>query len=149
MLFGTHFIAGAAVGEAVGNPFLAFLLGFVLHFLLDSIPHFDTTDDRILTKRQIALIVVEGIIGMSVVAYCYFNFSTNKAGFLAGGFGSILPDLLDNVPFWDKAFQKTRFGRIFHDFHGKIQSIKLRPILGLSIQAAIIVIGFLILQHLR
>lgn len=149
MLLGTHLLAGAAVGEAVGNPFLAFLLGFILHFVLDAIPHFDTTDDHKFTYRQILLIAIEGIIGIIIFIYCYLNFSSHKAGFLAGAFGSILPDLIDYVPFWDKSFQRTRFGRVFHNFHNKIQSIKLKPVEGLGVQIALMIAAFLLLRYLR
>lgn len=149
MLLGTHLLTGAVVGETVGNPFLAFFLGFILHFVFDTIPHFDTTDDSKLTFRQILLSSVEGIIGITIFIYCYLNFSSNKAGFLAGAFGSILPDLIDNVPFWDKAFQKTRFGKSFHNFHSRIQSIKLKPVLGLGVQVVLITAAFLLLRYLR
>ena len=147
MLLGTHLLTGAVVGEAVENPYLAFLLGFVLHFIIDAIPHFDTIDDDELTKRQILLISVEGIIGIAIFVYCYLNFSSNKAGFLAGAFGSALPDLVDNVPFWNKSFQKTRFGKSFHNFHYHIYTIK--PFLGLAVQVVIIITAFLLLRYLR
>lgn len=148
MLLGSHLLTGAAVGEAVGNPFLAFLLGFILHFVIDAIPHFDPADDNKLTFRQILLVAVEGSIGIAILIYCYLNFSSNKAGFLAGAFGSILPDLMDNVPFWDKSFQKTRFGKAFHNFHNRLQLTKLNPVLGLSVQLITVISGFLLLRYL-
>lgn len=148
MLLGAHLMSGAVAGEIIENPFLAFFLGFILHFVVDAIPHFDTTDDHKLTFRQILLITIEGTVGLLVLIYCFLNFSSNKVSFLAGAFGSVLPDLIDNVPFWNKAFQKTRFGKVFHFFHYRIQSLQLRPVLGLGVQAVIIILAFLLLRNL-
>jgi len=149
MLFGPHLLTGAVAGEYIDNPYLAFAAGIILHFIVDAIPHFDTTDEGKLTFRQITLIVVEGIIGFTVLYFCYQNFSIHKISFLAGAFGGIFPDLLDNVPFWEKSFQKTAFGRAFHNLHSRVQSIKLAPIPGLAIQYAVIVLAVLLLFKLK
>jgi len=149
MLLGAHLITGAVAGEYIDSPYLAFAAGVILHFIIDAIPHFDTTDDGKLSFRQIALIVVDGIVGLAILYFCYQDFSIHKLSFLAGAFGSILPDLIDNVPFWDKSFQKTRLGKIFHNFHYQIQSVKLTPIPGLAIQYIIITIAVLILIKLK
>ncbi len=42
MILATHALVGAALAETVPNhPVLAFSIGFVSHFLLDAIPHWD------------------------------------------------------------------------------------------------------------
>jgi hypothetical protein len=149
MLLGTHLITGAVAGEYLDNPFLAFAAGFILHFIIDAIPHFDTTDNDKMTFRQMALIFVDGIIGIIIVFYCYKDFSVHKMSYLAGALGGILPDILDNVPFWEKSFQKSTFGRNFHNLHKWVQSIKLSPIPGLAIQYLIIAVAVLILVKLK
>lgn len=37
----THFLAGAAVGKLSKNPILAVILGFLIHFFMDMVPHWD------------------------------------------------------------------------------------------------------------
>ncbi len=149
MLLGAHLMAGATAGEYVNNPFLAFAAGIVLHFILDAVPHFDTTDDSKLTFRQMALVAIDGIVGFAVLYFCYRDFSIHKISYLAGALGGIFPDLLDNVPLWEKAFQKTFFGKKFHQFHAWLQHFELRPISGLAIQYIIIVAAVLILVKLK
>lgn len=149
MLLGAHLIAGATAGEYVNNPYLAFAAGIILHFILDAVPHYDTTDDHKLTFRQITLVAIDGIVGFAVLYFCYRDFSIHKISYLAGALGGIFPDLLDNVPFWEKAFQKTFFGKKFHQFHARMQQFDLKPIPGLAIQYIIIVVAVLILVKLK
>jgi hypothetical protein len=41
MLLSVHATVGAVIGENVNTPLLAFILGFISHFILDIIPHGD------------------------------------------------------------------------------------------------------------
>jgi len=149
MLLGAHLMAGAAAGEYINNPYLAFAAGFILHFILDAVPHFDTTDDNKFTFRQIALISVDGIIGLLIFFVCYRQFSVHKISFLAGALGGIVPDIIDNVPFWQKIIKNNKFGKKFHSFHAWVQSIKVAPIPGIAVQYLIIAITVLILIKLK
>ncbi len=122
MLIAAHSISGGVVGEAIGNPFLAILFGFVSHFLLDLIPHFDTTDDGKLTKRQLILIGIDGSIGLAIIVYLLMGYTIDPVSFLAGAFGAIIPDLFDNVKLWEVSFRKSKFGEPFHAFHELVHS---------------------------
>ena len=146
MLIAAHSISAGVAGEVIGNPILAFFLGFILHFVLDAIPHFDTTDAGKFTKRQIVLLSKDAITGL-IILYFLFTNSSNQLAFLAAVLGGLLPDILDNVPWWSDKFRASRFGTIFHAFHQKIQSIKLKPILGISIQYVIILISICIFLY--
>jgi hypothetical protein len=42
MTLTTHATLGAVIGRATGNPVLAFIFGFISHFLIDMVPHGDT-----------------------------------------------------------------------------------------------------------
>jgi len=148
MLIAAHSISAGVVGEVVENPILAFLLGFILHFILDAIPHFDSTDGGKFTKRQIALLAIDGTIGLAVLIYLFFN-SSHQLSFVAGVFGGLLPDMLDNVPWWEDKFRKSKFGKVFHAFHDYIQLIKLKPVLGLSVQCIIVFLSIYIFLTLR
>lgn len=144
MLFTAHAAVGGVAGEYLNSPFLAFIAGIILHFILDAIPHYDVTDNGKFTLRQNLLIIIDVAIGLILFAVLYDKID-HPVSFLAGSFGCILPDIVDLVPFWNKYFHATKFGKRFHSFHAYIQSIKVGPIFGLSIQAIIIITSVLIL----
>ena len=125
MLIAAHSIVGGVVGEAIGHPIAALLLGFILHFVLDAIPHFDTTDGGKLTKRQLIFIGVDGSLGLVIIIYLLLGHSIDPVSFIAGSFGSLIPDLLDNVKFWEKKFRVSKYGSKFHAFHGSMEIIRL------------------------
>ncbi len=145
MLFTAHALGGGVSGELVGNPFWAFLLGFVLHFILDFIPHYDTTDDGKYTPRQIALVCTDFIIGALILTILLFYYSHNRWSLISGAFGGILPDILSLVPPIRKFTMKNRYWRIFHEIHNKIQSVKISPVPGLLIQILVWIISVSIL----
>ena len=140
MLLATHSISAGVMGEKLDDPILAFLLGIVLHFVLDAIPHFDTTDAGKLTPRQLLLILIDGLIGLMIL-YLIFHRSEHRISLMAGVAGGILPDLLDNIPLWEKQFRKTKFGKLFHHWHDIIQRKKLKPLWGIAVQVLIIILS--------
>lgn len=149
MLLGAHLITGAVAGEYVDDPFLAFVTGIVLHFILDSIPHFDTTDDGKITVRQVLLIGIDGTAGIAILFYGYRDFSIHHWSYLAGALGGIFPDLIDNVPLWQKVVRSTKIGKKFNQFHTWIQWRSLSPIPGLAVQYIVITVMVLILIKLK
>lgn len=148
MLIAAHSVSAGVVGEVIADPILALLFGFILHFILDAIPHYDTTDGGKFTKRQLFLLALDGIVGLTILIFLFIN-SSAKLPFVMGILGGLLPDLLDNVPFWDKQFRRTIFGKRFHQFHEKIQSVKLAPLPGILIQYFISTVSIYIFFYLR
>lgn len=140
MLVAAHIITAGYVGERIGNPFLAFLVGVIIHFLLDAVPHYDTTDNGKVTKRQLVLSITDLIIGILLIVFLFKADLSLKSSFFWGALGGIFPDILDNIPFWQNAFRSTSFGKRFHKFHDGIQKITLPPIPGLFLQIILIMI---------
>ncbi len=115
MLIIPHMLAGAAIGTLVPNPYLAFPLGIASHYALDALPHWDTGQVR---KRKADGGVPEQFerwefpfaaldILFALALTWYFWQSHGQApGVLAGGLGGLLPDALDNVPFWSPRLRK-------------------------------------------
>ena len=116
MLIASHSLVAGYIGETIGNPIVAFLVGIVIHFILDTVPHYDTTDKGKFTTRQIALIVVDALIALTVFCLILSKRGFNLS-FIAGALGGIFPDILDNVPFWRNRFRNTSFGKEFHKIH--------------------------------
>ena len=127
MITTAHFIVGAAVGVATGNPYAGFVAGVVSHFVVDTIPHFDVPlsaahdqdDNLVFTPALWTQVLVDGIVGLVVLAWLwgYLDTFSLVSPVLWGALGGFFPDLIDNVPFWNKAFRRTRFGTAFHRFH--------------------------------
>jgi hypothetical protein len=140
MLIATHSIAGGIAGEYIGNPFLAFLAGIVIHFLLDTIPHYDTTDDGKFTFRQLAFVGADCVAGLIILIFIMRADLSIKSPFLWGAIGGILPDIFDCLPGIQDYFRKTSFGKKIHEFHDAIQikSKGIKPWLGVLIQYSIL-----------
>lgn len=141
MLISSHTIAAGVVGEYTGNPFLAFLLGIIIHFLLDSIPHYDTTDEGKITKRQLILVFGDLVFCLLVI----FLFIKPKieigSPFFWGAFGGILPDILDQTPVLKEFFRKSKIGGHIHKFHENIQKYwkQPNPFWGILIQIILVI----------
>jgi hypothetical protein len=166
MFITIHAATGALVGTEVGNPFLAFLLGFFLHFVLDIIPHGDCEmgkkfwgllNKRLSEEEQIRSLAAYGVI--DYIALVFFIFYSVKNFFFAKDdaviwamIGSILPDLLVVV----YMVTKSRLLRWFFDFHAIVHhwlinrmgnDISLK--LGLIMQTVIFLLLFTLLYQIN
>ena len=143
MIVAVHTFAGGVAGEMIDNAPLAFLLGLVLHFLFDAIPHFDNTSNSKWDWKQIAFTTADFVLAFILIFFVAkqpLALSFIKTPFFWGAFGGFLPDLIDNVPFWSGPFRRSTFGKKFHKFHDGLHKKQPHWLIGLSIQAAVILI---------
>jgi len=142
MLAASHLVAGGVVGSYIGNPFLAFLVGIIIHFLLDSVPHFDTIEEDKFDYKELSLIFIDFLIGMAIIIWVIKPDISLNSSFVWGSIGGMTPDLFDNVPFWKETFRKTRIGSKVHYLHERIHSkaFDKRPLLGILTQLITIAI---------
>ena len=140
MLTSSHSITAGTIGMAVGNPVLAFLLGIVIHFLLDAIPHYDTTDKGKLTFRQWVFILFDLTLAIMIIFLLIRPEISWKNAFLWGAAGGILPDILDDIPLWKAQFRKTRVGKVVHSIHGGIQKWQPSVFPGIAIQVFFVIL---------
>jgi len=139
MLFTTHTITGAAIGVAAGNPFWGFTFGFLSHFVLDAIPHFDQgsfylerkingpawlgaelneKSKKFKVKRDWAMLFIDMAIAVIISAgmvayqplYIWLIYGI-------GATGGLLPDIFDVSPFWKEKFRAAKIGKTFHAVH--------------------------------
>ena len=159
MLSFTHLFVGAAVGATTNQPVLALGLGIISHHLLDALPHVDSfakteAEKEVFTTGKYIFAAVEGLAGVAFLTYIVaqtggtlFDISSPVAW---GALGGVTPDLFDNVPFWSKKFQATRFGERYHAFHDSfhttlfLKETKWWPF-GLVIQVLLIWLSIVIL----
>lgn len=156
MVLTTHLIAGAAVAQVLpNNPAIGFTAGFISHFLLDSIPHWDyplhsakrdlenpLNSDIVLNKYFLLDIIKIGIdflLGFSVFMLV-FNID-GKLSWQAfwGAFGGVIPDFLQFAYFKLRKQPLTGLQR-FHSGIQKNKHLKNHPILGIFIQIILIIV---------
>jgi hypothetical protein len=146
MIISVHFLAGGVVGEAIGNPFFAFLLGIALHFVLDAIPHFDNVLKNGKWNYKQVIFTALDVAATAWILFVYLKPDHNFTNpLLWGALGGVLPDLLDNIPFL--TVRNTKFGKLLHKFHLKIHAKTPGWIVG-SITQIIVVILFVIWHNL-
>ncbi len=150
MILTTHAIAGAAVASLnPTRPVSGFFAGFVLHFILDAIPHWDYklrsgsidpyVGSRFVFDRvffgDVLRIGSDMSLGIILpLAFFYFYSDVPFYTVLAGAVGGIMPDALQF------AYGRLRWKplAVLQDFHFWIHTsrrLRNRPILGISAQA--------------
>jgi len=125
MTITAHVAVGCAVGLATGNPAAAFFAGWVSHHLADAIPHSDlgsaggSVEDILKKKNSLRIVFIDIFLSFAV-----FLFVSHKTGYnqlvFWGVLGSILPDLVDNSPFWSVRMRNIFPANYFHLIHETI-----------------------------
>lgn len=118
-----HLLAGSALAAATtDNLGVAFLIGFLLHFVIDAIPHLDPgTFFNIEENRDkswptwIYIFAVSEFIIIWVVVIFLFQNKANFGIIMAGGIGGIAVDIFDNNPL--KFSQKWPILKQIHFLH--------------------------------
>lgn len=124
MFLTIHAAAGAVIGNSMPNPILAFALGFVSHFVLDRIPHFDPNLDTTTEKNfqftkpvtQTAIIAFIDTAFTAILAFMLIDkFHAQPVNTLCAMAGAILPDYLVGFSILIKNKYLSAFYR-FHNF---------------------------------
>lgn len=170
MTLGTHAIVGGSLAVlASADPVATFCLGFLSHFVLDSIPHYDypllslyqNVDDKLdvgmnfgrLFLLDILRIGADFGIGLLVLFMFYGDRPSFPYIILAGAFGAVLPDGLQFAYFKLKKAPLRAPLRLLQRFHLFIHAesnLNNRPVFGIFCQvlvvAAFLSISFLVIQ---
>jgi xanthosine utilization system XapX-like protein len=158
MTLGTHAVVGAAVATLFpSNPVLAFVGGFLSHFVLDAIPHWDykilslesDQNDKLNTDMKIGKfffldlfrIGADISIGIILTLLLFRNTESFPFILLVGSAGAIIPDFLQFMYFKVKT-EPLRTLQKFHLFAHANENINHRPVLGISCQVLVIVTSY-------
>jgi hypothetical protein len=140
MILTAHIVAGGTVGEAIGNPFIAFFVAILLHFILDAIPHFDDVrDGKEFNFKQYLFSGSDLILSILLLLYLKPDLSI-KSPFLWGAIGGVLPDLPNSFPLWGKAFRKTKFGKKYQKIVETVHFLKGKYPPEITISTQVIVV---------
>lgn len=148
MFLATHAVAGAIIGRASPNPIIAFLGGFISHFLMDMVPHgdsnlYDNYQNKQHVKRALAYVTIDAIAtAYLIIGIRETHRFDDGLNVSAGIFGGLLPDLL--IGFYN--ILKPKWLLWFHNlhffFHNYVVSRKrdVSFAAGLSLQIIILLI---------
>ncbi len=164
MTLTTHAIVGAAVAQLFPqNPVLAFAAGFLSHFAIDSLPHWDYTllslrenkENPLETDMDINKEFLLDIVRMGTDAFVGILLSILiftgifKIPFwipVLGASAGLLPDFLQFVYFKTRLPILTPLQK-FHIWIQKGKSLAVRPVVGIGLQAALIVALIILLVY--
>ncbi len=130
-----HTAIGVATGLALSNPLTAFGVGLVSHHVADYIPHFDPGSFytgqpwRLKTAREYSrvdwlIVSADVILTMALLVFFVQHMRAEQTlAVVAGVVGANFPDLVHNVPFWNKQTRKIGWIRWWQDaIHRKYQT---------------------------
>jgi hypothetical protein len=155
MLTTPHLLTGAAIGLATGNPVLSFAGGFVSHFVLDTIPHADgnfspTPDVLNITFKDYPGIIFEILVGLSFTLYFTLQRPEYFGVMILGAVGTLLPDLISNIPLWSKRIRSLPVLKQFHALH---HFVNHRPwsevslLTGITTQIIVVLLATIFILH--
>jgi hypothetical protein len=159
MTLTTHAIAGAAIAQLFPEHIvLAFCAGFVSHFILDSIPHWDykiysANEPKDWNKKLETTISSKGPvfyydlfrigsdfwIGILLSLILFSGLQTSPWVTLAGALGAILPDPLQFV-YWKLRKGPIVYLQKFHIFMAAKIKLDDKPFIGIPFQIAVIIL---------
>ncbi len=100
MLLSVHATVGAIIGEQVNTPLLAFILGFISHFILDIIPHGDEELIKAyrndFKNRGMLYLIIFDLISTAVLLFLLFFFQQISFSYTViwGIIGGVIPDFM-------------------------------------------------------
>jgi len=159
MTLTTHAVIGSAIASIIPlHPVIGFCAGFLSHFLLDSIPHWDyplrsesinPSKGGTLTFDKDVIIDLSRIgfdIGLGIAfSIAFFISDTPLFLILVGSCSGILPDALQFVySRYPKSF--LRCLQAFHLWMHAKTNLNNRPVIGLASQAFLIAIVVLLVR---
>ena len=143
MFLTVHGAIGIIIGQRITSPWLAFILGFIFHYIFDIIPHGDTK----FPKRYYNVIYASlaGIIDLIVLAIFMIFIGTKveilKINILLAITGSLVPDILQAVYFISRQKILGSLKKIHDFFHSLIsKKIELGFITGIIFQILLLIL---------
>lgn len=119
MFLTPHAAVGAAIATSLtGNPIIAFGIGWLSHYLADSVPHGDEglgvwASKGNEVKRLLGITAIDAVIWIAVLSYVFLSIGFSSI-ILAAALGSAVPDVMWGL---EKVVKRDLFGPL-RRFHG-------------------------------
>ncbi|HAZ16326.1 MAG: hypothetical protein A3H59_01050 [Candidatus Jacksonbacteria bacterium RIFCSPLOWO2_02_FULL_43_9] len=143
-----HSVIGAGIGKFIPNPFIAFTIAVLLHFLCDAIPHGDSKNglaDNEKKKHMMIAFTIDSLAWIAVIGIIFlFAPMTHPISMASGALGGLFPDLL-RVPYL--LFQWKFFKKycVFHDAIHRVVRYNIPMLAGIVEQSIVLAIFFAII----
>ncbi len=164
MVLATHAVIGGAIGRVLSTePLAALAFGFISHFLLDAVPHWDyelgsLTEDKNkplnnsirFDKSFLRDLLKTGIDALLGLGFAWLIFGQSSAAVVAvllGAIGGLLPDFLQLVYMRFKREPLRSLQRFHLWIHSKVR-LDGRPAVGIFLQVALSVAVIIATQTL-
>jgi len=127
MILLPHLLVGAAIGAKVHNFAAVFILNIVLHFVADTLPHWEyfsgeITDIKLKKQWLTFLSRVALDFGLGLIVIFYFFWQSPAWPYVAvGALSAVLPDFL---VFVYRLFPKTEILKKYYNFHHRVHREK-------------------------
>ena len=139
MILSTHFIAGAAAASQTDSIIWLIVSPLILHFILDSIPHWEYVDEVSELKNKIPHLIIDLAAGPAVILLATiftYGFSIKLIFWLFAG--GVIGNLPDGLSLLHIIFPTNKPLKKFFAFHEAIHHKKLLSWkIGLPVQIAI------------
>lgn len=147
MYLTVHTAVGAVIGQHSPTLSLAFILGFLSHFILDMIPHGDErwgfeewSNNKEKLKKIIGITALDVSLAITFIVFLFLKNNFTHPSFVAASLiGSIIPDAF--VGCYILISQRDFFKKFYHlhylNHHRLLGSIKLPFFIGMIIQLLI------------
>jgi len=163
MVFTPHIIVGAAIGAKTQNLGLIVILGFLSHFIMDKLPHWEYDLPAVFREfrknkkikpllSDFVKMTVDITIGILIVFFILLyknNLNFNYLPFILFGISiSLLPDIISGFAFLVPGKTARRINKIGEFFHHKLKDKQKEgkiTFLGLLTEILTIVITIIIL----
>jgi hypothetical protein len=147
MFLTTHSSIGIAIATKVVNPWLAFIMAFIIHYLFDAIPHgdesiFDTKTKKHRYKNIVKSLIIDLIIVSVYILFIMTKIPLNPIIIFAAVLGSILPDVLWGLYDITQIKILSPFAKLHSFFHNPLHK-NMRLAAGIVLQFILIIIATL------
>lgn len=143
-----HSLIGAGTATFVPNPFGAFIIGVLLHFICDAIPHGDSSDhlsEAAKKKRMLLVFALDSFAWlMTFGIIILFAPLSHPVSLTAGALGGLFPDLL-RVPYLVFHWKPLKTYCKIHDAIHRVLGWDVPCIIGLIEQITIFIFFLFIL----
>ncbi len=151
MYLTVHAVAGLTLAGYTTNPWLAFVLGLISHFVLDFIPHGDEhlaashLSRQQTIKRLLGAAIIDGIV-LVIFGLIYIATTPiyDPTPLIAGVAGALAPDVLLALSMITNANWLNWYKKFHHSIHNLPQH-KLTWVQGIFVQVMVFIALWLML----
>jgi len=152
MTLTAHVCAGSAIATVSDDPLIGFFAGLLSHHILDAIAHSDfgslggNINNIFKNKKNLFYVLADILIALIIFTFFALKISDFVQIFWSVA-GAILPDVIDNSPFWSKYTRKVFPTNYYHKFHETVHYTILNKKyfwVGIITQLIVVMLSFLI-----